>query len=204
MLKKSIALCCGFTNKLTNNNLYTIKTFIMEKHKLHKKIGNHLAETDFGEVIKVVDQACGGKQNIPLFLDENKSNKTEICNVDFMLIKNNKIKVIIEIEESNIKPTQILGKLMTSAIANYYIHENSNNQKIEMSNEVSFIQILNTEALKNNSSKIPQWNNIENSVTCILKSSNLKIKKYKLFYGNVIDINLTEISDYINNIINDN
>jgi len=96
------------------------------EHKLHFLIGEHLKSVDFGNVQKISDTACGGKQHIPLFLTDVKSRDNQLCKVDYMIIKNKKIKVIIEIEEANIKPTQILGKLLASAIAKYYIHETPN------------------------------------------------------------------------------
>jgi hypothetical protein len=148
-------------------------------------------------VQKVFDPACGGTQNIPLFLTEDKSNETEICNVDIMFVKNNRIKVIIEIEETNIKPTQILGKFMASALAKYYIHNLSNNEKILMSENVCFIQILDTKALKKTSRKIKQWKNIELAINEVLPTLQTNLKTYKLFYGNLSDINLNEISQFV-------
>ena len=171
----------------------------MSKHEFHFKIGEHLKSTEIGNIQKVIDPACGGNQNIPLFLTENKSSETEICNVDFMIIQNNRIKIIIEIEEANIKPTQILGKFMTSALAKYYIHQNNKNEKISMADNVCFIQILDTKTLKKNSRKIKQWDNIENRIKEILPSLKSNLKTYRLFYGNLTDINLNEISQYIEN-----
>ena len=173
----------------------------MEKHILHNKIGKYLNSLEFENIQKIVDPACGGNQNIPLFLNERKSNDTEICNVDFLFIDRNKVKVIIEIEEANTKPTQILGKLMTSILAKYYIHKNNNGDKIAMDESVCFIQILDTKKLKPNSKKITQWKNIESAIVEILPTLNSKIKSYKLFYGKFDDINLEEIHEYINSIL---
>ena len=89
------------------------------KHPLHREIGMAL-KNYFDNQGLILDPACGGNQNIPLFLKGQKSNKTEICNVDAAIIRNNKVKVIIEIEESTITPTQICGKLLTSILAKNY------------------------------------------------------------------------------------
>ena len=90
---------------------------------MHVSIGD-LIENSLGERAQLVrDQACGGNQQIPLFCSNEKSNKTEYCNVDLLVIQDGKIRVIIEIEESDVKPTQICGKFLTSALARYYIHE---------------------------------------------------------------------------------
>ena len=74
----------------------------MINHPLHKTIGK-LIDNVFGEKYGVVkDPACettkSKLQNIPLFCSEEKSNKTELCNVDILMLENGKIKVIVEIE----------------------------------------------------------------------------------------------------------
>ena len=112
-------------------------------HPLHKEIADKL-ESIFPPNSLVKDEACGGNQRIPLFYDKEKSRETEYCNVDLLVLKENKIKAIIEIEESNVKPTQICGKFLTSALARYYIHENKENEPVEMYNCVAFIQIVDT------------------------------------------------------------
>lgn len=69
-------------------------------HPLHLEIGknieNILKSKNTYRVL--LDPACGGTHNIPLFNSSIKSNDTEYCNVDIIIIKDNKIKVIIEIE----------------------------------------------------------------------------------------------------------
>ncbi len=194
----------------TQSNEKTINISIDEKfsqtnrnHELHFLIGEHLKFVDFGNVQKIIDPACGGEQHIPLFLTEDKSRETQLCKVDFMIIKDNKIKIIIEIEESDIKPTQILGKLLTSAIARYYIHKTTNNVNIPMADNVCFIQILDTIKLPVGSKKREQWENIEVAINEILPSFKANIKTYKLFYGNLSDINLNEISRFIKHKLDD-
>ncbi|MEI6754147.1 MAG: hypothetical protein WCK78_13395 [Paludibacter sp.] len=169
------------------------------EHKLHFLIGEHLKSVDFGNVQKISDPACGGKQHIPLFLTEDKSRDNQLCKVDYMIIKNKRIKVIIEIEETNKKPTQILGKLLTSGIAKYYIHETPNYEKIPMADNVCFIQILTTESLKTNSKKREQWNKIENALNEVLPTLKTNIKTYRLFYGDSKNIDLNEITQFIKN-----
>jgi hypothetical protein len=170
----------------------------LERHILHKTVGKYLNSCEFEDVEKIIDPACGGNQNIPLFLTKQKSNETEICNVDFLLVQNNQIKVVIEIEEANVKPTQILGKLMTSVIARYYIHKNNNCKEIPMAEDVCFVQILDTSKLKPHSKKINQWTNIETEINRFLPKLNSNITSYKLFSGKHNEINLDEIYTYIN------
>jgi hypothetical protein len=171
----------------------------LNKHPLHEIIGEHLNSVDFGNVKKISDPACGGKQHIPLFLTVDKSRDNQLCKVDYLIIKDERIKVIIEIEEANIKPIQILGKLLASAIAKYYIHETPNYEKITMDENVIFIQVLDTSKLKEYSKKKNQWEKINATINEVLPTFRTNIKTYKIFYGNMSDINLGEISQFIKN-----
>ena len=166
----------------------------MEKHPLHECIGNVIDKEISGlsgvEVIK--DPACGGSQNIPLFCSRDKSNRTEYCNVDLLILKNKKVKVIVEIEESNILPTQICGKFLTSALSVFFIHVSGNihgneaPEPIGMDESVLFVQFLDTSTLKmDKTSKIEQWDNISNSIQGIIPVANSKIDSYKLFSGDL-------------------
>ena len=101
-------------------------------HPLHKITGEVVNPDAFSGFVVLKDPACGGEQNIPLFSSIDKSRKTKCCNVDLLILKFERIKVIIEIEETDIKPAQICGKFLTSAVANYYIHESQNNKPIPM------------------------------------------------------------------------
>jgi len=160
-------------------------------HPLHKAIGDLINRDIFpgSEVIK--DPACQDagedkKQHIPLFClkdTEDKSRKTVYCNVDLLILVKDKIRVIIEIEEANIKPTQVCGKFLTSTLATHYIHSG---KKYGMAETVLFIQILNTSKLKSRTSKEKQWENIKKSINEIIDalSSKIKIKRYNLFFGN--------------------
>ena len=154
-------------------------------HPLHKVIGDMLQDSEFPNCTIIKSPECAGDQNIPLFCSEEKSKATEYCNVDLLILRDNKIRVIIEIEEADIKPTQICGKFLVSALSYYFIHKTQNDIPIGMSESVAFIQILDTSKLKvDKTSKINQGKNIEKSITDTLPIKGSKIKKYKLLYGN--------------------
>ncbi|MDR2796983.1 MAG: hypothetical protein LBB80_01430 [Treponema sp.] len=186
---------------------------------LHKKTGDILKNLEKNLKIDVVlDKACGigktGKsQNIPLFLkkEEIKSNETEICDVDAMVIKNNEIKIIIEIEESGFLPTKIYGKYMASNLAEYYAHDTLENEILEIKkSNVLFIQIIDTKGLESISSKPEQFKNIEKSINNLIKTvkdagiSLGCIKEYKLLQidGNKIESNPLLFNEF-ENIIKD-
>ena len=156
------------------------------EHPLHRIVGECVDSKEFPNCKIIKDPACGGRQNIPLFCSEKKSNATEYCNVDLLILKDNKIRVIIEIEEANVKPTQICGKFLTSALSSYFIHESENSGPISMDDSVLFIQILDTSKLKEDkTSKIEQWENIQKSIENIIPVEDSKIDNYKLIYGNI-------------------
>jgi len=172
-------------------------------HPLHKTVGECIDSHKFPNCKIIKDPACGGQQNIPLFCRKKKSNETEYCNLDLLILKDNKIRVIIEIEEADITPIQICGKFLTSALSSYFIHESENNIPIRMGDSVSFIQILNRSRLKVASAKAEQGENLEKSIRKILPIQGSKIRKYRLLYGNASDFRgrdgnkCTELITYI-------
>jgi hypothetical protein len=153
-------------------------------HPLHKVIGKIIYEKVLPDCKILRDPACRGKQNISLFSSKRKSKETEYCNVDILILKSNKIRVIIEIEETDVKPTQIFGKFLTSALSSNYIHRNE--KAVDMGDPALFVQILDISKLKRDKTrKIKQWLNIEKSIQNVIPLKESKIKRYKLFYGNI-------------------
>lgn len=159
---------------------------IKVKHPLHKIVGESIDNIEFSDCKIIKDPACGGVHNIPLFCSGIKSNATEYCDVDILILKNKKIRVIIEIEEKTARPTEICGKFLTSALSFYYIHKSENNTPIEMDDSVTFIQIVKAPQTKNSSIPI-QYENLEKSIQSILPIKWSKINKYRLIYGTISD-----------------
>ena len=158
-------------------------------HHLHQRIGKLIGDAlrDNVQALKIVkDKACCAdsidKQYIPLFRSEVKKRATRYCCVDLLILQDDKIRIIVEIEESDIKPTQVCGKFLTSALSNYYIHENDGEPK-EMAESVAFIQVLDSSKLKDRSVKLEQFDLLEKSIQNILPLNNRRIKRYKLFTG---------------------
>lgn len=137
------------------------------------------------EIIK--DSACGGNHNIPLFRGDSKSWETQNCNVDLMFIKDNEIRIIMEIEEANIKPVHICGKFLASALSSHYIYTGD---PVVMGESVLFIQVLDTKQLKEGTFKLKQVDGLKESIRSILPIGN--IEKYKLIYGEVSDFERKE------------
>ena len=155
------------------------------EHKLHKIVADCIRKCGLSNCEILFDTACDGGQNIPLFKTEDKSWATRYSVVDMIILKNDRIKVIIEIEESDRTPIRICGKFLASALSKFYIHETKGNKKIKMDKSVTFIQILSTKRLAENSVKKKQWNNLEKSINKILPIEDCNIKNYKIIHGEV-------------------
>lgn len=154
-----------------------------EANVIHKKVGRLFQEfvSKYPNLLLLQDPACEGKQHIPLFCSSVKNKENEFCNVDIMVIKNDKIRLIVEIEDSNVKPTQVCGKFLTSALAKYFIHNSKDNKPIEMDENVTFIQILDTSKLvKEKTKKIKQWKQLETSINNVLPLKNSRITTYRI------------------------
>jgi hypothetical protein len=171
-------------------------------HPLHEKIGNLIEVTfkDFANLKIVKDPACcqGDEtdlQQIPLFRTDQKSRHTRYCCVDLLILQKGKIRGIVEIEEADIKPTQICGKFLTSALTNFYIHEKDGG-KVEMANSVFFLQVLDSSKLKDRSAKLEQFKNLEHSIQEILPLKSSRIDRYKLLAGKESD-DLSEMIGFI-------
>ena len=154
----------------------------MPTHNFHQTIGAVVTKETFPNCDEIVkDSACGGKQEVPLFYTETKSNETKIAQVDLLIIQNSKVKVIIEIEESGDLPTKVFGKFFASAFSKYYIHWTKKNVPVSLSNSTSFIQIMDTSKKSIASSKMKQFAFIEEAIQMGLPSG--KFKTYNLIYG---------------------
>ena len=164
---------------------------ITKANNLHEKVAERFKEVFDGrkDWTLLVDKACGGHQRIPLFMSDKKSRESEYCNVDLALLNKDVVRTIVEIEESNVKPTQVCGKFLTSALCRYYIHETDNGlQKNEMAHSVTFIQIVQAgNIVKGRSRKPEQWEKLETSIQNILPLKGSNIREYKLFTTNELD-----------------
>jgi hypothetical protein len=124
-------------------------------------------------------------QNIPLFCSTEKGNDTEYCNVDALVLLDGRIKVIVEIEESALGPTQVFGKFLSSAAARCYIHDADGGGPVAKADEVAFVQVMDTSDLKPRSSKRDQWRNIEASIRSLPTLGS--IRHYHLLHGDEND-----------------
>lgn len=159
----------------------------MSKHPLHRMIGDYLAEVNFPSCRVVLDEACcESKEHVQLFCSEFASEETRMCGVDALILKDETIRVIIEIEESGVKPRDILGKVFASSLAQYFVDDPGN--PIGMHDSVLFIQIVCPQKLNvRKTSKFRQWGFLAKAIRALVPIGGSKIDHYSLAYVNSRD-----------------
>ena len=60
-------------------------------------------------------------------------------------------KIAIQIEESDIRPTALCGKVFVSALASHFIHQGTS---FPLAGPVTFVQVIDTSKLSTNASKL--------------------------------------------------
>ncbi|MCX6250553.1 MAG: hypothetical protein NTX61_07370 [Bacteroidetes bacterium] len=161
-------------------------------HLLHEEVAKAFESIapKHGLIVQL-DEACvdrtSGKilQHLPFFLSVNAHNDTEITNVDLMLSKNDKVKLVCEIEESDISPVRTYGKAFTAATA--IMCQLVDDTRYDVDKNGVFIQVLSNHKLPVGSNKQQQGVNIEVAINDLLRYGGSWIKKYYLIYGDVND-----------------
>jgi len=115
-----------------------------------------------------------------VFCTDKKCNSSRYCFVDIAILLNDEVKVVIEIEESDIRPVAICGKLFISALASHFIHESSR----RMADAAHFIQLIDTRKLTDRSSKLAQCEHLMSSFQHLLQAVGKNVT-YHLHYGKV-------------------
>ncbi len=152
----------------------------MKMHPMHKAFARELRSRLTNSVEVYLDPACGGTQQLPLFIGKCKSFETRMCCVDLLVLKAGKVRAIIEIEESGFLPTKVCGKFFQAALADHYIPNAKTSGSIPYSPKVLFIQVLDGSSLKPNSRKKAQAALIERQIKGMLPLRG--ITDYRLLY----------------------
>jgi hypothetical protein len=163
----------------------------MNTHPLHVAILELLNKSiNCGKDIKIYpDSSCLKKKNknkmhVSLFLGNLKKRTYHFCDVDLLITHNDKIKIIIEIEESGRQPVKIFGKVFTSAMATHFIHHKIAPDGITKHDKVLFIQVIDSSKLKENGYRKKQWEEIRKLLENIVNNKSLKdITQYEMFIG---------------------
>lgn len=109
----------------------------MPDHAFHRTIGNLIKTLGYIPDKEIwLDPACGGHEVAPLSNGAG-SEAVRFCQVDILIVAYDRL-VIIEIEESDVKPLHILGKFYASAFSTHHDDQDISNLPL------LFIQVLDT------------------------------------------------------------
>ena len=111
-------------------------------HPLHQAVANRIAKAVSHACKLVRDPACGGVQQLPLFVGTRKAMDTRMCCVDLLLLMGGRVRCIVEIEESGFLPTKICGKFLQAGLADHFIHDTRNEGPVPYAERVLFVQSL--------------------------------------------------------------
>jgi hypothetical protein len=120
-----------------------------------------------------------------LFAGDKRRNSEIYCNVDALILKQGRISVVIEVEESGIRPTKICGKFLTSALSTTHIHGTKDAKPVHFADRTLFVQILRIpdDFPPQGSGLTTKWDNLEKSINSALPLRDSRIGEYRLFYG---------------------
>jgi hypothetical protein len=161
-------------------------------HSFHMVVSDLMDEARFPgcHVLKAAE--CGGTHNLPLFYTAHKSNATEFCDVDMLILKGGRIRVIVEIEEVVHDPGLLFGKFVAPAVCWGYIHDPTG-QDAPMDDRVTFIEIVSAERIQPNSSKPEQWRLVEKAIRELmpLRGKGARMAEYHLLSSTVNEFRST-------------
>ncbi len=150
-------------------------------HPLHLALADEIHRRLDSRFELVRDPACGGNQQLPLFVGRRKARDTRMCCVDLLVLQSGKVRAIIEIEESGFLPTKICGKFLQAALATHFIHDSRGEAVIPYADEVLFTQVLDgSKCLKPGTRKDSQAELIERQIQGMLPLCG--ITEYRLFF----------------------
>jgi hypothetical protein len=153
------------------------------KHPLHMAVADAIASSLQAGDELIRDPACGGSQQLPLFVGTHKRYDTRMCCVDCIIIRDEQLRVIVEIEESGFLPTKICGKFLQSALANRFIDDSQEGGTLAYGARVLFMQVLDGSAcLRPGSRKRQQGELIESEIRGLLPLRGLT--DYSLHFVN--------------------
>ena len=187
------------------------------EHPLHNIIGQILSQIHSQIPLEnntklFSDQACGLKDpiNIQLTLDKKVSRRFRLCFVDALFLVKDKIRIVIEIEESECYPEKIVGKFFTFMLTQYFIpkmDELKDHPAYCKNKDLIFLQIINTTHTDSNknSAKKEQLIAIEKTIQEYIASHSHQSEnryKYRIFLGRLNDFKKGNLNNELREIIN--
>ncbi len=160
-------------------------------HDLHAVVGDILRSLAIDGSEILLDKACGGTESIRLYgeLDDSRQRDPCLCWVDAAILFNGSLQVIVEIEQSDIRPLYFCGKLLATALSRYYKGKRG---RFALSDSLLFIQIFERKDDNENWSKYNQCRYLMQEFNRCLLHPRTRIKEYVFHYGTVEDFGVAE------------
>jgi len=153
-------------------------------HPLHKLIAQILVGTEMDSGEPLLGKDCGGDQYIQLFCNDRVARASRFCSIDAAVWKNDELKIIIEIEESDIRPIALCGKAFASALVSHFIHKGVS---YPIASRATFIQIIDASKLSSRSSKLDQCRYLLESIRNTLSTIGGSLRGYEIFHGDIAE-----------------
>ncbi len=142
-------------------------------HPFHQLIGEIVAGAELPHCAVIRDIACGGNGYVPIFSTPTWSDESKHAQVDMLVLREGdpgpqKVRAIIEVEESGFTPVKIFGKFATSAAASYFIPK-PGGSPVEFDDRTVFVQVLDTSSLnQEKTAKLRQFDALETAICSFL------------------------------------
>jgi hypothetical protein len=157
-------------------------------HLLHILIARIILEADLPDCEVILGNDCGGDQYIQLFCEGRAESATRLCSVDAIVLKGGNVIAIIEIEESDIRPMALCGKVLVSILARQFVHRG---QSYPIAAHASFVQVVDSRKLSSRSSKSAQCERLIISIRDLLSKSGRNME-YDIFFGDIAEFERPE------------
>ncbi len=120
--------------------------------------------------------------------------------VDAAVFFQNEVKVVLEIEESNLRPLHFCGKFLATALSRYYKGQRG---QVLLSDSMLFIRVFVKENEDPDWSKYAQARYLAKEIHRRLLHPNIRIKNYSFHYGTVEEFKTPQHRDDLTKEIRD-
>jgi hypothetical protein len=151
---------------------------------IHKAVGKILLDLSIPGTEVMLDSACGGPTTVPFYGLDHGEGSDHIVEVDAAIVFKNEIKVVVEIDASDLRPVALCGKVLATAISNHF---RLGKVSIPLSDSLLFIQVVQHSADKTNTSKLRQCKYMAREIKKCLVAAKNRITEYSFHYATTED-----------------
>ena len=157
-----------------------------EIHRLHKIVANrinrYLEENGISKYCMELSPECGGEHRLPLCVESKGQNPIKYCYADYIVTHDNKVKFVVEIEESDFKPIYILGKAIVTGYSEIH-YAKTLKKNDELSKELILLQII-IDKTSEKGEKGLQWDSVKSRLKEATRKKQLgNLSRYELIHN---------------------